>query len=160
MITFWGIYAFGAVYNTNAMKMNHFVPPDVVAEYADRLDKSLAPEYPEYSHHQDQIATMENERKTLELSTEASKQWKKLKSIYLDARFAPLLDDHVDDLPPTILYAAQYDVLRDDAYLYAHQLRQAGVRVDFFLDPVGHHGQWWSHSEALNMTDAIVNTFY
>lgn len=45
---------------------------------------------------------------------------------------SPLLQD-VSNLPPTLIIAAQYDVLRDEAIAYAEKLTASGVDVNFLL---------------------------
>ncbi|KAG3270887.1 arylacetamide deacetylase [Ictidomys tridecemlineatus] len=50
---------------------------------------------------------------------------------FLDVRVAPLLaaDSKLWDLPLTYLVTCQYDILRDDGFMYARRLRDAGVPV-------------------------------
>ncbi len=40
---------------------------------------------------------------------------------------APLRHPNLPPLPPTLVTTAQYDVLRDEAIVYAHKLQAAGV---------------------------------
>jgi len=44
-----------------------------------------------------------------------------------DERFSPLLTQKFAGLPATLIIAAQYDPLRDEAYYYLEKLRNAGV---------------------------------
>lgn len=50
---------------------------------------------------------------------------------FLDPRVAPLLvsDDRLRQLPLTYILTCEYDVLRDDGFMYAQRLQTAGVPV-------------------------------
>ena len=56
---------------------------------------------------------------------------------YLSPLLAP--DHLLAQLPPAMVLAAHYDVLRDDALLYVTRLRQAGVQVTSHVIKNGHH---------------------
>ncbi|PPU38853.1 alpha/beta hydrolase [Xanthomonas arboricola] len=58
----------------------------------------------------------------------------------LDPRVSPLRAADLQGLPPALVFAGQCDVLRDDAYLYAAALRQAGVPVEYIEVPGMVHG--------------------
>lgn len=45
----------------------------------------------------------------------------------LDYRFAPLLADRVDSLPPALIFSVELDAFREQAEVYADRLRRAGV---------------------------------
>ena len=159
MVSFWGLYAFGQRYNITAMLNNRFVPPDIVNHYLSRFDKSILPSYDAYTISTDAITAAETARTTMPLPEDVARQWDDIKDIYLNPYFSPLMADTFVGLPKAIIYAAQHDVLRDDALLYAEQLRLAGVPVEVFLDPGGYHGQWWTRGEEIGLVDAMVNVF-
>ena len=69
--------------------------------------------------------------------------WNELKSVYLDDRYAPLMAEKFDKLPPTFMYVGIRDVVRDDSEFYRRQLEQAGVKVEYIMDPEGYHGSFW-----------------
>ena len=47
-----------------------------------------------------------------------------------DPYFSPLIAEDLSELPNTYVIACEYDVLRDDAILYARRLSAAGVEVE------------------------------
>ena len=47
-----------------------------------------------------------------------------------DYRFAPLLAENVNDLPPALIFTVELDAFREQAEMYADRLRQAGVLCD------------------------------
>ena len=61
-----------------------------------------------------------------------------------DDRAAPLASpscaEHLGGLPPTILFTAELDPLRDEGAEYARRLSGAGVRVDYRCYPGQLHG--------------------
>ena len=159
IINLWSLYAFGQRLNTTAMLKNRFVPPDIVNQYLSRFDKSILPEYDAYSISTDEITAIETTRTSVPLQEEVARQWHDIKDTYLNPYFSPLLADTFVGLPKTIIYAAEHDVLRDDALLYAEQLRNAGVPVEVFLDPEGYHGGWRARGDDIGLIDAIANVF-
>jgi len=66
--------------------------------------------------------------------------WEELKSKLLNPYFSPLIAPRLDRLPLTYMYTAEYDVLRDDGFLYVYRLREAGVSVEHAHSEIGIHG--------------------
>jgi len=60
-----------------------------------------------------------------------------------DWRAAPMLAPDVSGLPPAVIVVAEFDVLRDEALLYAQRLKEAGIETDVALFPGAPHGFWW-----------------
>ena len=58
----------------------------------------------------------------------------------LDWRCSPALAGDLSRLPPTLIIAAAYDVLRDDDAAFAGRLRTAGVPVVLRIVPGVNHG--------------------
>ena len=56
--------------------------------------------------------------------------WEKNKVKLLNPYFSPLAAERVELLPQTYLLTCHVDMLRDDGFLYAHKLREAGVPVN------------------------------
>ncbi len=52
-----------------------------------------------------------------------------------DATYLPLYDTDFKDLPPTVLFSADVDPLRDDCELYQDQLHKTGVKVHWVNEP-------------------------
>jgi len=48
--------------------------------------------------------------------------------------------EDLTNLPTAYIFTAEYDVLRDDAFLYASRLREYGVKVIHHLAEFGFHG--------------------
>lgn len=57
-----------------------------------------------------------------------------------DKTFAPLVDTDFSNLPPTVIFAAQYDPLCDDGVTYAKQIQQAGGQAHCTIEPGLVHG--------------------
>ena len=53
---------------------------------------------------------------------------------------SPLLVPDVSQLPPTFLYTAEHDGLRDDGLMYVNHLRRQGVLVEHYHQQAGYHG--------------------
>ncbi|MFJ9750980.1 alpha/beta hydrolase [Streptomyces chartreusis] len=73
-----------------------------------------------------------------------------------DPRFAPVLSEDLALLPPTVLFSAGLDPLRDDARVLSERLRASGVRVLASEEPTLPHGyfKYAGISEAAN--DALI----
>lgn len=57
-----------------------------------------------------------------------------------DPRFAPVLAEHFDGLPPTMIVTAGFDPLKGEGELYAQLLQRAGVNVRYRYYPRMIHG--------------------
>lgn len=56
---------------------------------------------------------------------------------------APLLAGDVSGMPPTTIYVAQFDPLRDEGHAYAERLEAAGVTASVDEIAGAIHGFWW-----------------
>ncbi len=72
-----------------------------------------------------------------------------------DPRFAPLLDRDFRALPPTALFSADLDPLRDDARLYHDALQNAGVPVHWVNEPGLFHGYMHARSNITRARDSF-----
>ena len=52
------------------------------------------------------------------------------KSQRLNPYISPLLSDNLASMPPTLIQTAEFDVLRDEAEVYAEKLAENGVEVE------------------------------
>ncbi|XP_052796074.1 arylacetamide deacetylase-like [Mya arenaria] len=64
------------------------------------------------------------------------------KDILLNPMFAPLMasDEELSMFPPTYIVNAEFDVLRDDGFMFAERLKRVGVRVKHSYLPSEEHG--------------------
>ncbi|KAJ8030573.1 Neutral cholesterol ester hydrolase 1 [Holothuria leucospilota] len=69
--------------------------------------------------------------------------WNKVKEIFLDARFTPLLRKNMTGLSPAYVMTAGFDTHRDEGYLYAQKLKKAGVDVTWVHVEKAWHGIVW-----------------
>mgnify|MGYP000274165348 CR=1 FL=1 len=49
----------------------------------------------------------------------------------LDPDFSPLLSEHAQKAPPTLIITAEYDPLHDDGILYGKKLEESGISVTY-----------------------------
>lgn len=61
--------------------------------------------------------------------------------------FAPLMQPDLSDMPTTFISTCEYDVLRDEGYLYAQRLKNQGGKVTYRHYPDGFHTIINFHSE-------------
>ncbi|MGW1362829.1 alpha/beta hydrolase [Streptomyces chartreusis] len=73
-----------------------------------------------------------------------------------DPRFAPVLSEDLDVLPPTVLFSAGLDPLRDDARVLLKRLRASGVHVLASEEPTLPHGYFKYAGLSEAAKDAVV----
>ncbi|GFO08748.1 arylacetamide deacetylase [Plakobranchus ocellatus] len=124
------------------MKYNHHVPPHLLTDskYAKYLDlKNLPEEFrkprPEVMEN---IATLKDPDETVSYDTELYDQ---IKEKITNPLVAPLMADDLSGLPSTLMLLVEFDVLRDEGLLFAHRLREAGVKTDVYFTK-GFHGDF------------------
>lgn len=98
---------------------NHTGPLLKASEYGDSVDHNLLPE-----EFQKQLTEKPQKNFGDEKLSDA------FEPTLLNPYFSPLLAQQLDKLPPTFMITAEYDVLRDDGFMYAKRLEQAGVTVE------------------------------
>ena len=57
----------------------------------------------------------------------------------LDPRMSPLMAPDLSRMPPTFIEIAEFDIFRDDGFLYASRLSEAGVKVQVHFSENGFH---------------------
>lgn len=62
-----------------------------------------------------------------------------VKSVVLNPDLSPLLAADLTGIDPTLLIAAEADVLRDDSVMYHSRLRKAGVNTALLMYPHAIH---------------------
>lgn len=66
--------------------------------------------------------------------------WNEMKGSLLNKYLSPLFADRLNNLPSAYIYSAEFDQLRDEAFLYANRLQEAGVKVLHRNHDIGFHG--------------------
>ncbi|KAJ8030590.1 Arylacetamide deacetylase [Holothuria leucospilota] len=86
--------------------------------------------------------------------------WNESKQIFLDPRFTPHFIKNMTGLPTAYVMTAGYDTLRDEGYLYAQQLKKAGVDVTLVHYERAWHGvHWMSPDLVFRLGEKIHNDF-
>lgn len=73
-----------------------------------------------------------------------------------DPRAIPLCQPDLRNFPETVIVAAQFDVLRDDAFLFQERLQEAGIRASLHEFAGAIHGFWWLDAE-LDQADELTS---
>jgi len=66
--------------------------------------------------------------------------WNKIKGKLLNPYYSPLTADNLEDLPEAYIFTANYDPVRDEAWLYATRLKEAKNKVTIYNAENGFHG--------------------
>ena len=108
---------------------NSHVPGHVQRRYAgSSLNPDLLPKELIYPPYEQQI------------KEDATDAWLAVQHKYYDPYHYPLMAENHSGLPETYIFTAHYDPLRDDGFLYARKLQEAGVKVTHYNCPFGWHG--------------------
>jgi len=68
------------------------------------------------------------------------KLWNDVKTKLLNPYCSPLTAENLENLPNAYVFTANYDPLRDEAWLYAIKLREAKNKVTIYNAEIGFHG--------------------
>lgn len=116
---------------TSVMSENRHIPPDVrKSKFAAFVDVKLLPT---------QYQTTTSLRPTAS-SDHDSQVYAAIKDIVTDPLFSPLMASDLSGLPPALVHICEFDVLRDDGFLYARRLQDANVPVTVHFAKGGIHG--------------------
>ena len=103
----------------NTYQTNQHVPLEILTKLSsDYLNVDNLPDNLKYPPYKPSSAVKADE-----------KVWKAIRSVFMDPLLSPLIADDLTGLPSAYIVTAQHDVLRDDGFLYARRLQQAGVKV-------------------------------
>ena len=73
----------------------------------------------------------------------------------LDPYFAPLMAEDLSNLPQPLVYTVEQDVLRDEGFLYAYRIKEAGNKVEHYRNKAGFHAMDSFGDRILNSQDSI-----
>jgi acetyl esterase len=76
----------------------------------------------------------------IELAEKYNDWYLKSKKDAINPLASPILADDLKGLPPALVITAEYDVLREEAELYARRMKEAGVDVTYKMYKGCHHG--------------------
>ncbi|ELU01496.1 hypothetical protein CAPTEDRAFT_197912 [Capitella teleta] len=66
--------------------------------------------------------------------------WNSIKDAVMSPYMSPLFAKHLGDLPDAFVITCQYDMLRDEGYLYARRMKQFGTKVKYVNFKNSFHG--------------------
>lgn len=116
---------------TSVMSENRHIRPDVrKSKFAAFVDVKLLPI---------QYQTTSSLRPTASSDYDAQ-VYAAIKDIVTDPLFSPLMASDLSGLPPALVHVCEFDVLRDDGFLYARRLQDANVPVTVHFAKGGIHG--------------------
>ncbi|XP_041375196.1 neutral cholesterol ester hydrolase 1-like [Gigantopelta aegis] len=126
----WLRYAnLSMAYRTHLLKNSH-VSKEVQEEFKDFLDSNKR--LPRYLKVTNKTTKGYRESKL--------KKTKQFDSLVSDATFSPMMFEDVESLPNAYVITSQFDVLRDEAIMFAHRVLDSGVKVKLNHYPKAFHG--------------------
>jgi acetyl esterase/lipase len=116
---------------TAVLSQNRHIPANLrKSKYAEFVDVKLLPaQYQKPNSPAPAVASGHDE-----------KVYAKIKDVVTNPLFSPLMSPDLTGLPPAFIHVCEFDVLRDDALLYAKRLQDAGVKVQLYFGKGGYHG--------------------
>ncbi|WAQ98059.1 AAAD-like protein, partial [Mya arenaria] len=132
MLKFWLQYAFGDLGYYNAFWDNRQFD-NIDMEHKDMVSVKLLPEFLK------KVEMSESQSKIKSTNAVLPDNYK---DILLNPMFAPLMasDEELANFPPTYIVNAEFDVLRDDGFMFAERLKRVGVSVKHSYVPSEEHG--------------------
>lgn len=128
------LYAFGDIKYFDLLYDNKHVSLELQgSQYAEYVNKDLLP--PHIRNDAANITTSKNTHVDQIIPEEITK-------MITDPYFAPLMasDEDLKLLPPTYIFNAEFDVLRDDGFLLAGRLKRLGMKVKLSHFTAEEHG--------------------
>ena len=102
-------------------------------------------------------------KRTIHNSVHNESVTSRLDDLMMDPRFCPMFASDVRHIAQTYVITSQYDVLRDEGIMYAHRLKESGVKVNLAHYWHGFHGfflfaggGWISMDESRMAMDDLV----
>ncbi|KAK3776787.1 hypothetical protein RRG08_024564 [Elysia crispata] len=117
------------------MKYNHHVPPQLLnnSKYSKYLDVQNLPEKFRKPRPEIMGSYFTPPEKAGVISSYDAQLYDQIKDTLVNPLLSPLMATDLSGLPPALVVVAEFDVLRDEGLLYAHRLREAGVKTDVYI---------------------------
>lgn len=148
---FWSLYLYGNTRLSAAFIQNKHIPrKDLRQIRQEMLNCSSLPE--EFiSHGEYSIQDGEEENPPA---------WETIKKDVTNPFVSPIFARNLNNLPAAYVVTCQYDVLRDEGFLYAHRMKSFGTQVNHVNYESGFHGLYnlfEIFDEGKSILDDMVN---
>ena len=127
------------------IESNRHVQPKLLKQFSDRLDTRDLPEKfrkPRPELVRDGKGAKAKAKVDKCTSSYEAELQREIKDKLTDPRLCPLMAPDLSGLPPTMVVVSEFDIIRDEGLLFAHRLRESGVRTQVNIGK-GFHGDFF-----------------